>query len=114
MWNLMMMGHNPFKVDDSGNLSLGLEPIIPAYFFDEQNRLSFTFLGHTKVTYINPTGLDTWADELSIASTTVIGSGACEFLDEDESVTVEGGILSSVFASGAREGCLQSITIFFQ
>ncbi|WED20542.1 hypothetical protein L3Q72_07715 [Vibrio sp. JC009] len=52
MWTLMMFGGQPF-VMDGDKLALNLKPALAAEFFDENNEVSFNFLGRTKVTYVN-------------------------------------------------------------
>jgi hypothetical protein len=49
MWNIMMMGHQPFMYEGN-QLVLTLKPIIPASWFDPKSQtVTFTFLGHTTV-----------------------------------------------------------------
>jgi len=44
----------------AGALVVRLRPIIPAWLFDENNEVRFTFLGKIPVIYHNPGGVDTW------------------------------------------------------
>lgn len=60
MWVIMTQGHQPFYLDASGALNLRLSPVLAKWLFKSDFTLSFTFLGNTKVTYINPNLLDTW------------------------------------------------------
>ena len=59
MWTMMMFGHQPFVVEDE-RLKLNLKPLLPADFFDENDEVSFTFMGKTRVTYVNPSRLNTY------------------------------------------------------
>lgn len=53
MWFIMMAGQSPF-VWKNQSLYLEFKPILPGWLFDSQGNLTFTFLGHTAVTYKNP------------------------------------------------------------
>ena len=59
MWTLMMFGDKPFIMKDN-KLTLNLRPALPAEFFDGNSEVSFTFMGSTKVTYINRSGVNTF------------------------------------------------------
>ena len=113
MWNLMMMGHEPFKLDDSGNLVLELAPILPAEFFDDEHKVSFTFLGQATVTYVNPTGLDTWESGATVSHASITGTGTTDALDKAETIVVEGSSIPSKYAQAARDGGVESITVYF-
>jgi hypothetical protein len=70
MWSLMMVGETPFSTgDDKAALTLTFAPKLPAWLFNADNTLSFTFLGSVKVTYINPTAQNTWG--LTVTSITL-------------------------------------------
>ena len=60
MWTIMTQGHQPFVVDENGEVNLHLRPILARWMFFKDGTLSFTFLGSTKVVYHNPHMLDTW------------------------------------------------------
>ncbi|MNO40597.1 hypothetical protein D3C76_307500 [compost metagenome] len=61
MWRTMMAGRRVFSVVD-GELAMSFAPALPGWLFDERGDLSFTFLGHTKVTYHNPRHLNTFGE----------------------------------------------------
>ena len=50
MWIIMMFGKQPFKVCD-GELTLQLEPALPAYLLEENGTVEAVLLGETKVVY---------------------------------------------------------------
>ncbi|AST89861.1 hypothetical protein BC6307_00500 [Sutcliffiella cohnii] len=52
MWFVMMVGEKPFFVQN-GELVCHLSPTLPNWLFDENGEVTFTFLGHTEVTYVN-------------------------------------------------------------
>ncbi|RSK29399.1 cellobiose phosphorylase [Bacillus sp. HMF5848] len=59
MWTYMMIGKQPFKVED-GLLTLSFAPILPGWLFNEDGMLTFKFLGHTKVVYHNEKRTNTY------------------------------------------------------
>lgn len=71
IWQYMMFGKKPFIMEDN-QLTLNLKPILSKEFF-KNNRVSFTFLGTTKVTYFNKTLVDTFSDEFTITGYSVDG-----------------------------------------
>ena len=106
MWNLMMMGHEPFVATDAGDLTLRLRPIIPGWLFTQAGQLSFTLLGSVVTTYHNPDFYDTWDPRLRITSSVVVDrSGIAQ--------VIQGPSIPKQFAEQAREGTLKSIDVFF-
>ena len=63
MWTLMMTGGKPFRMEDD-TLVFDLQPALDGKFFTKEGELSFTFLGKTKVTYINPSRKSTYHMEV--------------------------------------------------
>lgn len=60
MWIIMTTGKNMFALDQKGNLTFKLAPILPAWLF-KKTRFSFKLLGAIDVTYINEKKKDTFA-----------------------------------------------------
>mmetsp|Transcript_3019 Transcript_3019/g.4694 ORF Transcript_3019/g.4694 Transcript_3019/m.4694 type:complete len:1200 (-) Transcript_3019:317-3916(-) len=61
MWAIMFGGNTPFTLDDQDQLQLALKPVLPGWLFPEEDgEVSFTFVGVTKVTYVNKALKDTW------------------------------------------------------
>jgi hypothetical protein len=58
MWNHMTSGRFPF-ISTKDGLQLKLEPVLPSWLFDDDGKISFTFLGAVNVTYINPSMVNT-------------------------------------------------------
>lgn len=74
IWTIMIAGEHPFRLDENGDLVLCLNPTLPSWLFTEEsgerrliswdqsleeisytaNIFIFRFLGHTTVTYHNP------------------------------------------------------------
>ena len=106
MWNLMMMGPAPFRWTKENGLEMDLRPVIPFSWFDEHGEVTFTLLGTVPVTYVNPTGKDTWdASVVRKAATVVTLDGS--------KVSVQGGVLPELYARMAREEGLEAITVTF-
>jgi hypothetical protein len=103
MWTTMMAGRQPFFVQD-GQLHLALQPALPGWLFDEQNQLSFRFLGHTTVTVHNPAGLDTWQASPSRTVLTPTNGEALELPD---------AIIGPPYAAMVRSGQFETIHIYF-
>ncbi len=59
MWTILMAGRYPFRVHH-GELILNFHPVLPGRMFDEQDTVSFNFLGFIPVQYYNPSRMDTW------------------------------------------------------
>jgi hypothetical protein len=88
MWLLMMEGPSPFKVnEETGEVNLSLRPILPDFMFDDNNEVTFSFLGSIPVTYMNPDRKDTWS--MTPKSYAVTKKGSTTEGDEDI-VQVEG------------------------
>lgn len=104
MWAHMMAGPDPFKVNEEGALELELRPVLPGWLFNEDNEVSFTFLGKVQVTYHNPSKTDTWKTGVKSAKVTLV-SGE-EIVDDD-------GVLSSRLATKVRKGEVKKIDVYF-
>jgi hypothetical protein len=106
IWRIMMAGKNPFYVQDGG-LRLSLKPVLPGWLFTETGTLTFTFLGHTTVTYHNPERLDTYLP--GIGSYQVV-----LYLEDDQQVTLENGVVSAPYAEMVRNGQVSSMDIYLK
>ncbi|GGH14477.1 cellobiose phosphorylase [Paenibacillus segetis] len=102
MWRTMMAGKSVFTVVDE-ELTLSLAPILPGWLFDEQGKVSFTFLGGTEVTYHNPRRVDTFGAEGA-----VIRSLKLVYRD-GTAVGSSGGLLRGEAAEALRRGEIASI-----
>jgi hypothetical protein len=104
MWNLMMAGQNPFFVENN-ELCLRLRPALPGWLFDNDGRVSFTFLGQCQVTYINPSRLNTYDDTINIRSMNIYSDAG--------QIEIHGDVIGSPHASLVREGKIRQIEVFF-
>ena len=104
MWNLMMVGPNPFFIE-AGELCLRFRPALPDWLFDEDDTVSFTFLGHCQVTYHNPLRENTFGESIQIRS--------MKFVSDDEEIEVSGDIIRPPFAALVREGRITRIDVYF-
>ncbi len=105
MWILMMAGNNPFFID-RGELCLRLQPALPGWLFDQQGKLSFTFLGRCEVNYHNPLRINTYDKQMQIQAMT---------LDlNNQQIKVQGNVLRQEYASLVREGRIKRIDAYFQ
>ena len=62
MWIAMTSGLKPFSMLN-GELTLALQPCLPADFFKEDNTFAFNFLGNCEVVYRNESRKNTYGDE---------------------------------------------------
>ncbi len=85
IWTLMIAGEHPFRLDENGDLVLCLNPVLPSWLFTEEsgerrltswdqsleevsytaNCFIFRFLGHTTVSYHNPSRKPTFGPDPS-------------------------------------------------
>lgn len=107
MWALMMSGKKPLFVDSSGVLNLQFLPILPGWFFTVgENIVSFTFLGHTLVTYHNPDRIDTW-NAVPKSGTLVSNNGTVV-------VTAPAGVFTgNALIELVRDQGVKSIDVYF-
>ncbi len=103
IWLLMMVGKRPFRYRD-GDLELRFHPALPAWLFDENDRLKFNFLGGIPVTYHNPRRMDTWRHKPERVKLT-LKDGSVEVFDSP--------VVPAPFARKVREGKVEAIEVFF-
>jgi hypothetical protein len=99
MWFEMFAGRNPFVVWDN-KLTLELKPSLPNWFFPENGKIEFTFLGHTRVIYYNPARLDTWQSQ--------INSIQIRYLDGQEAM-IQGSVIPYPYSADVRAGKVKEI-----
>jgi hypothetical protein len=104
MYEIMMAGHVPFRMND-GRLQLNLRPKLPGWLFDEDGKISFTFLGKCDVTYHNPTRNNTYDQSSHICK--------IRLLVEDEIVDLQGDVIESPYAQKVRDGIIRKIDVHF-
>ena len=103
MWTIMMAGSQPFRILDN-HLCLKFRPTIPGWLFDENGKLSFTFLGQCEVTIHNPLRLDTFGKAVRIQSVALsLGN---------EILNLEGDVIPAPYAEQVRAGRVSRIEIF--
>lgn len=104
IWNIMMAGKQPFRFRD-GELFLEFRPTLPGWLFDQDGKITFTFLGHTQITYHNPGKIDTWK----------IGAGSDSsvtlFLPHNEVIELNHNIIKSPYAEMVRTGHVDGIEV---
>lgn len=104
MWNIMMVGQNPFFTQD-GDLCLRFRPALADWLFDEAGRLRFTFLGKCRVTYINPLQKNTFDGGMQLQTLHLYLDG--------ERIEVRGNVIRPPYAALVREGRVRRIDGFF-
>jgi hypothetical protein len=105
MWRLMMAGEQPFFIQ-GGQLSLALRPILPGWLFDNDDTISFKFLGRTTVIYHNANRRDTFDPQTAIHSLTL------HHIDGNTLELTE-GFIPAPYAEQVREGQILQIDAYF-
>ncbi len=105
MWRLMMAGERPFYVQ-GGQLCLAFKPVLPSWLFDEDNSISFMFLGVTKVIYHNPKERDTFDQQAAIRLIALhdMDGKLLELID---------GFIPAPYSERVRDGQIQKIDVHF-
>jgi hypothetical protein len=104
MYKITMMGHYPFTLQDD-QLQLNFQPKLPGWIFDEDGRLSFTFLGKCKVTYINPARMNTYDQNARIQK--------IKLHLEGDVVEIDANVIGEPYASMIRDGLVEKIEVYF-
>jgi hypothetical protein len=84
-------------------LQLTLAPTLPGWLFTADGLLSFRFLGHTTVTYYNPSRRDTFSG-LSCQKSILQ-------LHDGETVVLPGGPIPAPYAEMVRAGSVRTLEI---
>ncbi len=105
IWRRMMAGGNPFFMK-GGKLCLTFQPILPGWLFDENNQVSFSFLGKTKIVYNNPHRCDTFDSQTHIQKMVL------QYRD-GESIILSGEVIPSHHAIEIREGQITQVEVYF-
>jgi hypothetical protein len=100
-----MIGKKPFFVK-KGQLCLTLKPILPGWFFREDNTLSCKFLGKTMIIYHNSKRCDTF-DPSSVVHSLILHP-----VDAD-AIELAGNVISAPYAQMVRDGQVQQIDVYF-
>lgn len=103
IWNVMMAGHKPFFIRE-GMLCLQLKPILPAWLFDEKDKISFNFLGNTKVTYTNSGKKDTYDSGVKISKIAL-------YYADGNKVNIDGDVIVEPYSYEVRTGKIVRIEI---
>ena len=106
IWRILMAGKNPFYVHDD-QLHLSLRPILPGWLFTEAGTLSFTFLGHTTITYHNPKRMDTYQPRMRQARIVLN-------LPDDRKVTIHNDVIGPPYAVMIRARKVDSIDVYLK
>ncbi len=124
MWRFMTVGQRPFVLDDSGALTLQLDPKLPGFLFTQAaqtverytddglqslplpaNAFACDLLGKTLLVYHNDSRTDTYAAGSRI--------GKVELYKDGQSVyTAEGGVIPAPYAEQVREGQIDRIDAY--
>lgn len=103
MWFTMMVGHKCFEYNN-GELTLKFNPILPSWMFNN-NKVSFNFLGTTKVTYHNSKNLNTFGEnKANIESYEIVYKNG-------KVIIVGGDTIKAEVANDIRNGLVKTIEV---
>eukprot|EP01039_Chlorochromonas_danica_P007689 gene7689-8496_t len=103
MWAIMFAGQKPFSVEeDDKDLVLTLQPVLPTWLFDDDDQVSFTFLGSVNVTYHNPSRANSWETTVQRYTVTLVNG---------QTAVVEGSSLVGDLALKVRNHAVKSIVV---
>ena len=84
-----------------------LEPAVPSWLFDEEGTVSFTFLGHTSITYVQKDDpLNTWEMEKPKKAEITTDDGKTVKLD------LVDGVIPAPYAEMTRSRLVSEITVY--
>ncbi|NLZ81644.1 MAG: cellobiose phosphorylase, partial [Clostridiales bacterium] len=101
MWIQMFMGKKIFTYENK-ELQLHLEPKLPSWMFDSNDKVSFTFLSKCKVTYYNPSHKNTYGENAAKIK---------EILIVDSNEKLESSFIVGELAENIRDGQINEIII---
>lgn len=100
-----MAGQQPFYVQ-GGQLCLAFKPILPSWLFDEDNSISFRFLGRTSVIFHNPKRRDTFDPQAAIRSIIMYDV-------KGKSLELTTDFIPAPYAEMVRDGLFTKIDVHF-
>ncbi|MEH7444109.1 cellobiose phosphorylase [Bacillus sp. JJ1122] len=101
---LMMIGKEAFAVKNDA-LTLKLQPILPAWLFDDKGHVQFTLLGKTEVTYHNPDRKNTYGEDGAKTVKYVLHSDGSQ-------VEIQGERIQGSYAKKVRDGLVERIEVY--
>jgi hypothetical protein len=104
MWQFMMTGPSPFVKNEFGEVQLQLRPVLPGNIFDQNNSVSFTFLGQIEVSYQNPKRIDTWK---------TVPQSILVVKNDGSTVTIPGSVIGTEIALQVRSLQVVKIVVVF-
>ncbi len=107
IWLLMNIGARPFKVNEKNELTLVFSPVLAGWLFGGKDKTyTFNFLGTIRVTYINPSGKNTFGkDGVTVKK--------IKFDDKDgKLVEIVSDTIPSPYASQIRSRQVKQIDIY--
>ncbi len=106
IWHLMMVGPQPFGVND-GELQLRFKPALPGWLFTDQGTITFRFLGQCTVTYHNPNRVDTFNGETHIRRIVLTDRAG-------EQAEIAGDVIGAPWATKIRSGEVARIDLHLE
>ncbi len=105
IWSLLMVGAQPFLMQND-QLCLAFNPLLPGWLFDQDGKISFTFLGHTPVVYHNPKKVDTFQNSALIQRVVLQ-------THDNQQIELIGNLIGAPHAAMVRAGQVKRIEVFW-
>jgi hypothetical protein len=105
IWLVMSAGLRPFNMN-KGQLTLGFQPVLPAWLFTKDRTYSFKFLNAIEVVYHNPKNRDTFG-----ASGVKPVSMTLRYKGKKEPVRVDSGMLTGNLPKDVRSKRVERIDV---
>ena len=106
IWTTMTAGQKPFFLEN-GKLCLAFRPTLPGWLFDNDGKLTFTFLGRVPVTYHNPDRRDIYPSNGSSTGRLIL------HLLDGRQIEFAAGIIGEPYAHRVRVGEVTKIDVLF-
>jgi hypothetical protein len=101
----MMTGSRPFFLQND-QLCLIFKPILPGWLFNEENNITYKFLGQTTIIYHNPKRKDTFDQQTETRS--IILNPI-----DGNPIELTGGMIPAPYAQQVRDGMVKQIDVYF-
>lgn len=103
----IMFGKRPFYMQDDA-LCLTFQPALPGWLFDDEGKISATFLGTCTITYHNPQKRNTYGENAATPQIITLTH------ESGETVAIEGTTIGAPHAEQVRSGAITHIDIHLQ
>jgi len=106
IWLIMNAGLRPFSLNNKNELEVTFKPSLAGWLFDKKTKsYSFTFLGKTMITYINPSLKNTFGMRAAQIKTISFDDAS------GKQIRLQNPLIPAPYAEQIRQGLIKEITI---